>query len=153
MLGLFLTLNFFLFLKSYTLDFDLDTVNNWIFVINDTINELKRRVAEKKWPIYHFTVYRKKIRAGDRVVFYKAGANGQKFLGSATTASSILKIENKLDFFVRLKEIEICKHSVPIHPLVKDLDFFENKSQWGRHLQGGVRPINKKDYETIVSKF
>ena len=128
-------------------------MRNWIFVISNTDKEFKRRLSEKKWPIYHYTVYRKKIRSGDNVVFYKAGTGGQKLIGKAITASAIVPIDGKLDYFVKLKNIEPCSNPVSMHPLVEHLEFIKNKKQWGTYMQGGVRPITKNDYETIVSKF
>ena len=126
--------------------------SHWIFVINDTDKEFKRRLDKRKWPIFHFTINRKRIRADDLAIFYKAGAGGQKIIGKATTASAIISIDGKLDFYVKLKDVEQC-NDVSIRPLVKKLEFIKNKQQWGGYLQGGVRPITEKDYETIVSKF
>jgi len=130
----------------------LKETNRWIFLINDTDKEFKRRLDVRRWPIYHFTTYRKKIRADDLVVFYKAGSGGQKLIGKATTASAIVPIDGKLDYYVKLKDAVQC-NDVSMHQLVKKLDFIKNKEYWGRYLQGGVKPITEKDYETIVSKF
>ena len=127
--------------------------NRWIFVIAGTDKEFKRRLDEKRWPIYLYTIYRKKIHANDLVVFYKAGAGGQKIIGKATTASAIVPVDGKIDFYVELKDVKPCKRHVSMHPLVEKLDFIKNKEFWGRYMQGGVKPISEKDYETIVSKF
>ena len=127
--------------------------NHWIFVISDSEIEFNRRLDEKKWPIYLHTTNRKKIQAGNHVVFYKAGTGGQKIIGRARTSSAIIPIKSKMDFFVRLEDVEHCEPHVRFHTLVEKLDFIKNKADWGRHMQGGVRPISKKDYETMVSSF
>jgi len=126
---------------------------HWIFVINDSEKEFIRRLDKKKWPIYFHTINRKKIRAGNHVVFYKAGIGGQKIIGKARTSSEIISIEGKMDFFVNLEDVEHYEPHVQFHPLVEKLDFIKTKNDWGRHMQGGVRPISKKDYETMVSSF
>ena len=38
--------------------------------------ELRERLSYKEWPIYHFTPNRKRLRAGDKVIFYLAGIGG-----------------------------------------------------------------------------
>ena len=41
------------------------------------------RMWEEKWPIYVHTPNRNKLSIGDKVIFYKAGVDGKKFLGLA----------------------------------------------------------------------
>ncbi len=55
----------------------------WIFVINDDDKVFEKRMSEKKWPIFIHTHNRRNLRINDNIIFYKAGKDGQKFLGTA----------------------------------------------------------------------
>jgi len=123
---------------------------HWIFVINDTDKEFDSRMQKKEWPIFSFTVNRNRIRPDDNVVFYKAGAGGQKFLGTATVTSKLKNGKNEMDFFVTLEDIKLWKNGIDIHPLVSKLELVKNKEMWGRHFQGGVRSVSDKDFQTIL---
>lgn len=126
------------------------SLSHWIFVINDADKEFERRVQKKEWPIFSFTTNRNRIRPDDKVIFYKAGVGGQKFLGSATVTSELKKEEDSIDFFVTLSNIKLWKKGIDIHPLVSKLDFIVSKEMWGRHFQGGVRAINSRDFQTVL---
>ena len=107
-------------------------------------------MQKKEWPIFSFTANRNRIQPDDKVLFYKAGIGGQKFLGSATVTSKIKKGESSIDFFVTLSNIKLWKKGIDVHPLVSKLDFIVNKEMWGRHFQGGVRAINEGDFQIIL---
>jgi len=119
-------------------------------VINDADKEFERRMQKKEWPIFSFTANRNRIQPDDKVLFYKAGVDGQKFLGSATVTSKIKKGEGSIDFFVTLSNIKLWKKGIDIYPLVSKLGFIVNKEVWGRHFQGGVRAINIRDFQTVL---
>ncbi len=124
---------------------------HWIFIINDTDKEFERRMEKKEWPIFSFTANRKRINQKDKVLFYKAGIDGQKFLGTATITSKLKKeSDEKIDFFVTLEDIKLWKNGIDIHPLVSKLELVKNKEMWGRHFQGGVRSVSDKDFQTIL---
>jgi len=126
-------------------------MSHWIFIINDTDKEFGRRMQKKEWPIFSYTVNRNRIRPDDDVVFYKAGVDGQLFLGTATVTSKLKKEDGKkTDSFVTLKDIQIWETPVSIRPLVSKLEFIWNKKLWGHHLQVGVRRLSEKDFQTIL---
>jgi len=108
----------------------------WILVINDTDKEFVRRMKNKVWPIYVHTQNRNNLKKGDKVVFYKAGLDGKKFLGTAKVASPLERTE-KIDYSIRLSDVEVWKKSVSIEELIDSLDFILDKQFWGRFLQGG----------------
>lgn len=89
------------------------------------------------------------MRIGNRVIFYKAGLDGRKFLGCAKIESD-LKKETNLGYSIVLTEIEIWKESVDIEELLGKLEFIKDKQVWGRFFQGGVRKISGGDYSTIL---
>jgi len=124
----------------------------WIFVISDTEAEFKKRMEKKEWPIFSFTANRRKLSEGDGIVFYQAGIGGQKFLGQAEVASKIKKEEDKIDYFVGMKDVKVWKNHVEMHPLINSLDFIGDKNAWGRHMQGGVRKLSRKDFTTIIKE-
>lgn len=127
-------------------------MNHWIFVINDTKEEFENRMKSKNWPIFMHTPNRKSLCVGDHVVFYLAGREGQKFLGSAQINSEVKKT-HRLDYFVELTNTEIWIKYVRIIELLTKLEFIKDKQVWGRFFQGGVRRISKKDFNVIIKKY
>ena len=123
--------------------------NYWIFVIKNTDEEFKRRTDRNVWPIYSYTVNRKKIQPGDGVAFYKAGEGNKVLLGTAETASAIKGKDGDIDYTVDLRNTVVWKKRVLMKPLVGKLDFVDNKEQWGRYMQGGVIRISEKDHRKI----
>jgi|APSaa5957512535_1039671.scaffolds.fasta_scaffold289845_2 hypothetical protein len=126
-----------------------ENMNLWIFVIKDSDNEFQNRIKNKQWPIYNKTRNRNNIGVGDSVLFYKAGIDGQRFLGRAIIKTN-LKKHTMFEYFLELDEISVWKKSILIKPLIPDLDFIENKNCWGIYFQGGVMSISEKDFNTIV---
>lgn len=122
----------------------------WIFVINDTDKVFEKRIKEEQWPIFRRTQNRTRLKTNDKVIFYKAGKEGQKFLGSATIGSE-LKKAGIFDFQLRLTSIDVWKKPVAMNEVINDLDFIKNKNSWGNHFQGGVRAITKKEFDAIES--
>ena len=110
--------------------------------------EFLKRINMKKWPIYSRTSHRKKLKEGDRIIFYLAGAPRKKFAGSAVIASDLEK-END-DFTVALSEIKKWSKQILISSLLESLEFIKNKSNWGVYMQGGVVHISDKDYHVIT---
>lgn len=119
-----------------------------MFVITGDDAEFLKRISMKKWPIYSRTSHRKKLKEGDRILFYLAGESRKKFAGSATIASDLEK-END-DFTVALSEIKKWGKQVPILSIIESLEFIRNKSNWGIYMQGGVVSLSDKDYNTIA---
>lgn len=108
-------------------------------------------MKEKKWPIFVHTHNRKNLKLGDNVVFYKAGLEGQKFLGTARLNSEIEKT-SRIDYFVKLSNIEVWENSVKVVDLIDELNFIKDKQVWGRFFQGGVKKISEKDFSLITHK-
>jgi len=123
----------------------------WIFVIKDTPEEFAKRMQIRKWPIFKKTQNRRNLRTGDKIIFYKAGANGKKFLGKALIASELEQVD-QFTYSLKLSEIEVWEKPVELANVLNDLDFISDKLYWGRYFQGGVRSLSEKDYSTIVSK-
>ncbi len=119
----------------------------WILVINDTMETFHERVQAKTWPIYKNTSNRNNIEIDDRVVFYKAGKNGKRFIGSAKIGSQLQN--HKDDFKITLKDIDLWKKHIVITDVLMELDFIKNKTAWSNYLVGGIRKLSTKSFEYL----
>jgi len=128
-------------------------MKNWMFTVHDSEhnNLFKKRIVEKKWPIFKRTPNRKSLREDDRIVFYKAGKDGQIFLGEAKLASEAIKIDLLL-YRVKLKDIKIWKKNPNIRNLVNQLHIIRDPDLWSNYIQGGTRELTDHDFELILSK-
>ena len=126
-------------------------MNRWIFVIKDSDEEFDRRVKSKKWPIFNRTRFRKDIGIGDIILFYKAGLNGQKFLGTCKIKSELIE-ETAFRGYLEIEEISVLSTLVEMKDIIKELDFIKNKINWGNYFQGGVRRISEEDFSLIIKK-
>ena len=122
-----------------------------MFTINDTDKAFVERIDKKAWPIYHRTPNKNNIKVGDQVVFYKAGNEGQKFIGSAEISSELKKINN-LTYSIGLTNTKVWKKTVSIHDLLEKLTFIGNSQLWSTYMQGGVKRISDSDYALLVAK-
>ena len=145
----------------------MDCMGHWIFTIQgytdfclwSTREGLKRRVEEKIWPIGERTQNRKRIRRGDRLVFYLCGEGEHKFVGTAVLDSDVIEIGSSYNsntlglarYFVRLKQIRLWKTEVPINCVLTKLAAIPNAKHYGIYLQGGIRKLKPEDYELLVS--
>lgn len=129
----------------------LQNVSHWIFVMSTDNKEFRKRIACGEWPIFQHTPNRKKLKAGDRVIFYLAGEHGRKFVGNCTLNSALKEKENGLDSSVCLSDIMVWKMHVDVHDVLEDLDFIYKKNIWGCYFQGGVLTISEKDHRLILS--
>ncbi len=123
---------------------------NWILVMTGNDEEFKFRITAEKWPIYGHTTHRNSLKVGDNVVFYRGGAGGMIFAGSAMINSKLIE-EDGSDYHVELSEIKIWK-PISIRPLIKSFSFVRHKTNWGIHFQGGVVHLPSNDYKLILSK-
>ena len=125
-------------------------MTNWMFTINAEEREFERRIKDKQWAIYKRTPSRRSLRENDRIVFYKAGKDGQVFLGTARLTSYARKV-NVITYKVGLKNIKIWKKGAHIRKLADKLEIIKNPALWSNYIQGGVRRLSDKDYDLIKS--
>ena len=120
----------------------------------------KKRIEEKKFPLYFKTPYLDQINEKDHVVFYIAGeyTNSQTFVASA----EISIIDNITDTIVDpdktryivtkyliLKNIYMFEKPKKIKPILNKLKFIKNKKHYGTNLVGGVTKIYAEDFSII----
>ena len=114
------------------------------------------------WPIYENTRCRTRIKEGERLVFYIAGAeeNSQSFLYSAVAASEVetLWISEpeewllpRIKLGLKLRQIRRFRNPVHLKPLLKRMSFIKSSIiKYGAYLQGGCVVIHDSDYEIIL---
>ena len=141
--------------------------NHWIFIVKkekfedqiiEGIDIYKNLMKEKRWGFGERTANIKNLLPNDKVVFYLAGVENPRFLGTAALASEIYPLKSPLkdtfydaDFAIKIKNIEEWKQSKLAANLIKKLDFVKNKKNWGAYFQGGVRSIPVEDFTKIIS--
>lgn len=120
----------------------------------------KKRIEEKKFPLYFKTPYLDVIKEKDQVVFYIAGEykNSQTFVASAEIAlidnitDTIVdpdKTRNVVIKYLVLENILIFKKLKKIRPILDKLKFIKNKKHYGTNLVGGVTKIYAEDFNII----
>lgn len=122
----------------------------------------RRLMRINAWGIGERTPSRRDLRKGSKVVFCQAGRGGQRFLGTATIASTLQKMTEERAaerramriepsaYDLDLADIETWKEPKPVADLIQHLQFVANKGHFGVHFQGGIRKISEADYHTIV---
>jgi len=99
----------------------------------------------------------KRMRRGDWIAFYSPrtdfpdGAALQAFtaLGEVTDDEPY-QVEMSADFHPWRRDVAFVRvRETPIHPLLGDLDFVEDKSRWGYKFRFGVFEISEHDLGVI----
>ena len=133
---------------------------------SDAYTIFKRRIDEKKWPMYWQTKFQSKLKANDRLIFYIAGANKfrQCFVGGAkvqevkrisNTKESTVdpdKLESQVTSYICLTDINLFKKEVFIKNIMDNLNFIENKKNYGLYFVGGVTKIDEDSNNFIISE-
>jgi hypothetical protein len=148
-------------------------MNYWIFKVKDDSVEGERitgievynqRMRDNFWGLNEEARNLSHLQIDDKIVFYLAGNEGHKFLGTASLASNVQTLTEEAKvrlwhgkFFrpkngVELKQVDVWSTPKLILPLIESqaLSFIKTKNNWGAFLQGSVQPINFDDYNTIV---
>jgi predicted RNA-binding protein len=124
-------------------------------------NIFLKRIKEKKWVTYLKTLNYSSLKENDQIIFYIAGSsiNRQTFVGNAMVEKVNLTknnfivdpddVKKQISSIIDLKNINIFKKPVGVKELIEKLDFIKNKYNWGMFFHGGIREMNKKDYELI----
>jgi hypothetical protein len=135
-------------------------MNYFIIIVNDQ-SETKslaqdiynHLMSESIWGFGEHTQNLKKISEGDKLVYYLAGKNGQKFVGTARVASPPAlsdREEYRSKYWFKLDNVHIWQEPRPIAEYFGRLDFIVKPKHYGTYLQGGSRLISKSDYLTII---
>lgn len=147
-------------------------MNHWIFTATPHKGDgyslssqdiYNTRMADRFWGFNLTTPNLRKLRPGDKVVFY-LGRPKKAFAGTATlgTAATELTDEQKehyshgISFYrpdvgVFVEDIDIWPASKHVESMLDELAFVRNKESWQSHFQGGVTAISAEDYDAILS--
>ena len=133
---------------------------------SDAYSIFKRRIEEKKWPMYWQTKFQSVIKPGDKLIFYIAGVNKfrQCFVGSAEV-NSVDKISNitestvdpdktqaQVTSYIHLNNIKLFNKEVFIKSILNNLNFIENKKNYGLYFVGGVTKIDQASNNFILNQ-
>jgi predicted RNA-binding protein len=139
--------------------------NYYCLGTSDSTNEnaidiLKRRIDEKKYPLYKKTPFLNDIKKNDEVVFYVAGRKNksQNFIAYSVIQSVEIPNEtlvdpdkNKyvLEKYLLFENITLLKTPIHIKAIINQLEFIKNKTNFGVYLMGGVSRITENDFNLI----
>jgi hypothetical protein len=121
-----------------------------------------RRLKTRGWAVYRRTQNRRRLKVGDKLLIYAAGAQtgGGTFVASATVGrlsapknSLIGKVEFMNDipeYIMEFADIHLFVKPVEIRSLRDRLAFVPKHSRWGSVLQGGCKKIGESDFDIIL---
>lgn len=133
---------------------------------SDAYTIFKRRIDEKKWPMYWSTKYQNTIKDGDKLIFYIAGVNKfrQCFVASAKvekvqkishekeTTIDPDKVQAQVTSYIHITDIKLFKEEVFIKNILSNLNFIQNKKNYGLYFVGGVTKIDEDSNNFIVNQ-
>ena len=139
--------------------------NYYCLGTSDSTNEnaidiLKRRIDEKKYPLYKKTPFLNDIKKDDEVVFYVAGRKNksQNFIAFSVIQSVEIPNETLIDpdknkyvleKYLLFENISLLKTPIHIKAIINQLEFIKNKTNFGVYLMGGVSKITVNDFNLI----
>ena len=126
----------------------------------NAIDILKRRIDEKKYPLYKKTPFLNDIKKNDEVVFYVAGRKNksQNFIAFSVIQSVEIPNETLIDpdknkyvleKYLLFENITLLKTPIHIKAIINQLEFIKNKTNFGVYLMGGVSKITEGDFNLI----
>lgn len=141
--------------------------NYYCLVTSDSLKEsaidiFNKRIEEKKYPLYLRTPNLNEIKDDDEVIFYIAGSGKEKqsFVGQAIIQKVETPKESLIDpdkdnieviKYLWFKKIKIFETSKNIKSIIDKLEFVKNKNNYGAYLMGGVKKLNQKDFNLLIS--
>ena len=126
----------------------------------NAVDILKRRLDEKKYPLYKKTPFHKDVKKDDGVVFYVAGRKNksQNFIGYSLIKSVEIPNETLIDpdknkyvleKYLLFENIILFKTPIHIKAIINQLEFIKNKNNFGVYLMGGASKITEGDFNLI----
>ncbi len=140
-------------------------MNYAIFVTSDfkgkiAFEILNERIDEKKWLIFDKTRDKEHLIIGTKIIFYIAGKF--KFSKSFYAIGEIQEIEKSDDFydpeynqyvsqFITFKVTKLFSKPIDIRSIKEKLNFIRKPKYYGLDLIGGVKIIQRQDFELIIN--
>lgn len=146
-------------------------MNFWLFTVVDAeiggsmveaADILDKRARRLYWLLNARSPNFRRLRMDDRVALYLGGRSGRKLAGTCSLSCEPQRLppetkrfvvedpEDKFNYYVNLKEVDLFKTPKPIQPLIPRLSFIKDKEAWWRSLQGSIIAIKESDYYAIV---
>ena len=154
-------------------------INHWIFNVKDDENGeycrtgieiYNHRMQDCFWGLFEFTESKRRrpniasLKKGDVVLFYFAGEDGHCFLGTSVLASGFTKLKREmvnrlthkkyLDWdegvHLRKESIEKWANPLPVECLRGKVPFLPVGENYGSYMQGSIKSISERDFDTIV---
>jgi hypothetical protein len=147
-------------------------MNSWIFTVDDAtsgrnmmpaLEVYLHRMKDGFWGFKQNVRYKHEIRENDFVLFYLAGKDGQKFVGSSIlnsrfqklTRSEYVKICHRPFLMAKhgvyLKDTDVWNEPISIRPMLKKLSIIEPfLPKWGGALHSSITPLPESDLKTIL---
>ncbi|MCA9944440.1 MAG: EVE domain-containing protein [Anaerolineales bacterium] len=124
---------------------------------------IKELLSQEYWLMSDRTRNRRRIKAGDQVLFYAAGLGNGVFMAQAAvvaapvpfTPRSPSELITELGYvFPAMYRFQIANPTyftppIAAKPLVEKLSFIRNKQRWGGYFQGGSIEIPQEDFALI----
>ena len=148
-------------------------VNYWIFSVVDAYlgnsridayDILKFRAQRLYWLLNARSMLFRKVKKDDRVVFYVGGRKAKFLAGFCVLSTNPKRLipgikryviedpEDRFNYMVNLREVEIFDRPRHVIPLLKSLSFVRDERNWGRYFQGSIIKIDEADYNIIAQK-
>lgn len=144
---------------------------HYVFVVKDHVDGrrfvkasevLQNRIRYGFWTLGKRSANLKRLKPGDKVVFYQGGKEGGKFVGTCAVSSNpyhASQVERRLsmgfpsaalDYVLDLRSIEVWEKPKEVQDLKAKLDFIKNKGNPRGYFRGSVRSISEEDYNAIL---
>ena len=151
--------------------FVIGMTSYWILIVKDhqyqgrripALEVLRNRVENRFWSLSKRAPNIKRIREGDKVVFYVASSEVKGFAGTGVVASNPhpMTPEQKFhafgtpseafDYSIELENPVLWPEVKEVEPLIGKLSFIKSKRRWGSAFRGGIKRITEEDYNIIV---
>lgn len=148
-------------------------LNYWLFTVVDAkigssridaLDLFGTRVRRLYWLLNPRNPHFRKIRKEDKVVLYVGGKKQRVFAGCCVLSTNPKRLlpeikryviedpEDRFNYFVNLKEVDVFDRPKQVIPLLKSLSFVRDERNWGRYFQGGIIRIGNSDYNVITEK-
>jgi len=153
----------------------MDSGSHYLFVVGEQLGAegkdipssevFERLIRTRHWFLSQHTPFRNAYSAGDRALFYLAGAGHRHFAAVATIAAGPLPIarpEKELlsqlglygyDLRLPLKHIRRFHKRVAMAALADRLEFIKDKRNYGLNLRQGAVRVSEKDFEFVLNQY
>lgn len=148
-------------------------VSYWLFSVVDArvgnsridaLDLLGVRARRLYWLLNPRSPHFRKVKRDDKVVFYVGGKTAKFFAGCCVLATNPRRLlpeikrfviedpEDRFNYIVNLKEVELFGKPRSATQLLKSLSFVKDERNWGRYFQGSIIKIEEADYRFIAQK-